>query len=828
MAKKNLKGSLRTAILEAFANNRRLVIWYDDGGTLEDLVQQAVPKGVELIKFEGSYLAIRAKIEGEKDFERKRLVYVPEKSPEPSWLRDYEIFGGRLDLDLPTLLNQEFGLKLDKESRVILQPLNCKRLARRWPEVLGDVEVPLSSTILKRALLAVAFEQPLKFDVEGTIFMFLKHHDTISKELERSWLSSTFLEVLRDEYGYKPAPSENEVDPKRLASTLLLTELVVSSGGVGGDEFSEVLPPVEKRRFWASLVPDWISHRDLQNSFLNWSKRLESEYDIPSKIKGKRGIENVASFGCVDDALIEEVIARISDEGLKGILKHLQSIKSLVEKRGRLIRPGSWRFVDWGVIGIATNLIKRIQDSLGTLEEKNAVALLENYCRDDGWWRIDQLYRGLAKIGGATSEKVKELFINIPRDQYQEWLRKLGNSFTLSIEKMERWRIDDAVDQRSFWAKFVHPQREKVAVFLIDALRYELQKRLAEGLEKAGIKVKHTTMLASLPSITEVGMSSLLPCDAMSLGVSDGKLKVWLDGEIVLTRNDRKKWLKSKFGDRVAFLELKDLQGNVEEVRKEIAGVQILVVIDREIDRAGSFITEELLGYFDELLSGVKTGVEKALELGYDKVIIATDHGFLYLPMPEKIQTVEGISTDPETFVGRRYAIGGPPQVSGTISVSDKVLEQLSEGSHTIFPIGLALFPMPGPRAVFVHGGISPQECCIGVLECVRKEIAVGQKVGVAVSFPSVISSAILNISLEPVAKKLPPLPRTVVIELLAEGKLLLRSDPVEVHDKKESLILKLPRIPKEIEVKVKDLETQEVLFRRVTQVSLEGYYEKL
>ena len=66
------------------------------------------------------------------------------------------------------------------------------------------------------------------------------------------------------------------------------------------------------------------------------------------------------------------------------------------------------------------------------------------------------------------------------------------------------------------------------------------------------------------------------------------------------------------------------------------------------------------------------------------------------------------------------------------------------------------------------------------------------------------------------------------MVELTEKGETILRSEAVLVCDKEQMLTLRLPRIPKEMELKVKDLETEEVLFSREVKVSLEGYDETI
>jgi len=828
VAKQNLKKVLQTAIKEVFSNNTPIVVWYDNGGTLQTLVEYIVPKDVELIQYQGSYLTIRVKIESEKDFKKQRLIYVPEKAPEPSWLRDYEIFGNRLDLNLQTVINQYFRLPIDKELKTILTPANCKRLATRWDEVLGDIEPPLTQDKLKQALLATIFEQPHQFDIKNALFAYLKHHETISEKLENSNLAHTFLHLLSEQYGYKPEKNEQTPNPKRLAATILLTELVYNSNGLAEKEFSDILPDKNHRKFWATLVPEWATNEDHKENFTQWSQRLEQEYDILAKVKGRPETENTTSFKAIDEALLEEILIRTGNEGLKGIRKNLTYIKTITQKRQEQIWSRLGLFPEWKIISTALQIIELTQESVTLIEKTpDTATLIENYRKDDGWWQIDQLYRELATKETPANPKVKELFIDLPKQQYQEWLRKLNNTFTLAVEKQHQWQTTNTENQRNFWQNHVHPHREKVAIFLLDAFRYELQKRLAKNLQKA-LEVKHHPLLASLPSITEIGMTALLPNATMNVNVSNGDLEVTLDGKKTLTKKDRVKWLQEKFGNNITCIDLKDLQTPLADLKKQLSQTKILVIMDREIDKAGSFLIEELLNYFDILLSRAEKGVETVAQIGFNKILITTDHGFLFFPFPNKIETTETIPSDPQTTTGKRYAVGKPPHIPATISLSHKTLPHLQEGTHAIFPIGISIFPKPGPKEPFTHGGISLQECCIGIIECIPKKTILKEKVRVKVSLPSIVSSAIFIISLQPLIKQITDQPRTVTVELTEQNQTILRSEPVQIYDKEQTLTLRLPRIPKQMQVKVKDTETEEVLFSKDVIVSLEGYDETL
>jgi len=114
VTKKSLESVVRDLLREKF-EEKCIVVWYDAGGTLEPILPRVVPEGVELLRFRGSYLAIRAKIERSDDLRKLRLIYVPREPLRQSWLRDYELFGDRLQLDLPNVLWSMFGVRRSPE-----------------------------------------------------------------------------------------------------------------------------------------------------------------------------------------------------------------------------------------------------------------------------------------------------------------------------------------------------------------------------------------------------------------------------------------------------------------------------------------------------------------------------------------------------------------------------------------------------------------------------------------------------------------------------------------------------------------------------------------
>lgn len=102
--------------------DKPIIVWYDPGGTFQPLVDKALFSARRLLPFNGSYLALRLMLETEDpSFQQKWLVYIPESPPPQGWLRDWELFGVRLELDFIELLRKAAGLSVDQELRELFR-----------------------------------------------------------------------------------------------------------------------------------------------------------------------------------------------------------------------------------------------------------------------------------------------------------------------------------------------------------------------------------------------------------------------------------------------------------------------------------------------------------------------------------------------------------------------------------------------------------------------------------------------------------------------------------------------------------------------------------
>ena len=832
---KTLVAAVQQVIKERLQDHP-VLIWYDDGGTLADVVPRAVPDGVELVTFEGSYLAIRAHIEREDPtFQRRWLIYVPEQALDPSWLRDYELFGHRLDLTLERLLVERLGLKSNAQMRKLLAGPRGRALAANWDTAMAGLQPPIRQEQVVKGLLAVAFALGPGFSLGRAVLEYATYPDLYGQQLTRMGLARTFAQAVRSELGLSQLPGKTPVPAERLAAAVLFSELVVRSGGLGVQEFAALLPDEPKRPLWAKLADDWRENSRLRPGFLRWSQELEAKYSVRDKLAGLDALAKVKSFRAVDDVLMEELAIRVKAGGTQALVQQASTIRRLAEERIKTPWAETGPGAGWRAVAAAAQLIRDCQTATSALTgmyDASIEEYLARYTRDDGWWVLDEAYRTVAEAEGQVPPTIAGQFLEPAAAAYGEWLRKLGVHFAEAVSKASAWPAGEALWQGDFWDKLVMPKQVPTAILLLDALRYDLGTYLYRLLGEKGHRVQRHTMLTAVPSCTKLGMAALLPRQGKRLCVmvNDGDLRVSLNDQVPLTtKEQRKQWLQQVLGDGVCFFELDQVvSASPHSLKANIGGRHWTIVTSRDIDLAGTFLADVDASLLRSLVERVATGVTRLHEAGVERVVIGTDHGFLLLPKGFNVDFIEGPPASPDVARDRRYVLGKLPALPKFLSFPLEAVRLGGKGK-VAFPRGLTCLSLQGGLGAFLHKGLTLQETVVMSLVSETAAPTVAQKVKVVAQLPTAITNAVFLIELTPEG---PPtmfdVSRLVKIEVYSADELVAESEPVTVYREPVKARVVLRQIPQNVALAVVDVETQEILARRTVPVQLAGYDELL
>ena len=163
-------------------------------------------------------------------------------------------------------------------------------------------------------------------------------------------------------------------------------------------------------------------------------------------------------------------------------------------------------------------------------------------------------------------------------------------------------------------------------MLLIDALRYELGLELQRHLAGEG-QVDLRPAFAQLPTVTPVGMASLLPGAGQDLKLvrRSDQMTPMLGDQPLTNVTQRMDLLRKRFGQRFAEATLKGFLHSAYELP---GSVELLVLRSNEMDADFESNPEAAPGLISHTFQRVRAAVLKLRSLGFQDAVIVTDHGF--------------------------------------------------------------------------------------------------------------------------------------------------------------------------------------------------------
>ncbi|AKU90924.1 BREX-6 system phosphatase PglZ [Vulgatibacter incomptus] len=310
------------------------------------------------------------------------------------------------------------------------------------------------------------------------------------------------------------------------------------------------------------------------------------------------------------------------------------------------------------------------------------------------------------------------------RAAHRAWADELAKDFTRLCK--ERGFLPDAgLQQRHLFDQVVRPLvdgQEKVALFLVDALRYEMAMELAEGMAAQGTVVDLKARLAELPTVTEVGMNVLAPVAGekgrLAAVLGDRGFGGFRTGEFtVRAPEDRTRAMRARIGGQTCpLLPLDKVAegGDSASLRQQIGHASLVVIHSREIDEAGE--AGFGLATFSQTLRQLRAAFHHLQTAGVRRFVFTSDHGFLL-----KDAAAPARKFGDKRAPSRRYVIDPLARVEpGLVSVSLSELGYDGAKGHLLLPEDTTVFDT-GATDTFVHGGNSLQERVIPVLTVTRR-----------------------------------------------------------------------------------------------------------
>ncbi|WP_411876398.1 BREX-6 system phosphatase PglZ [Vulcanococcus limneticus] len=314
------------------------------------------------------------------------------------------------------------------------------------------------------------------------------------------------------------------------------------------------------------------------------------------------------------------------------------------------------------------------------------------------------------------------------RQLWRQWADCWAIAFN-TLCKEHGFLPDPGLQQRQLFHEEVEPllrqaqtrESQRCAVFLVDALRYEMAIELFQQLQDTPAStVQLKARLAELPTVTEVGMNVLAPVVSQgrlspSLSSSDGgAIQGFRAGEFLVNNPDtRLRAMQARTaGGPCLKLSLEEVTSlKADTLKKKVEQSRLLMVHSREIDDAG----EKGVGLdvFDRVLQSLRAAWQRLRTAGVRNFVITSDHGFLLNEgAPPAVRRHGNKNTPSRRHVFRPHAANH----DGEVRVALTDLGYQGVEGQLMMPEDTAVFDTGRHDMRFVHGGNSLQERLIPVL----------------------------------------------------------------------------------------------------------------
>ncbi|WP_285127489.1 PglZ domain-containing protein [Leclercia adecarboxylata] len=227
----------------------------------------------------------------------------------------------------------------------------------------------------------------------------------------------------------------------------------------------------------------------------------------------------------------------------------------------------------------------------------------------------------------------------------------------------------------------------KIAVIVGDGVAYEIAEQVAVKVKQFGSHSKLTRrhILADCPSETENNMSHIYMANRV----------------VEAVQNKREKYLSAQNTSiNLDYIRL-------DEVSDQALSGQVLICTYKDIDDMGDKLNHKALKYFPESIDFFAEKINLLLNIGYGKVYLITDHGFVLTGLLSEADKIE-VKPSGSNYIDERFIWTSDKQES-LIPQLIEVAKAYKDYSYLYFARSINPFKTPGTYG-FAHGGLAPQE----------------------------------------------------------------------------------------------------------------------
>ena len=711
MAELSLKQIVDRLNAEFTGDTRKLVFWYDDKTEFEEDIKSVELENAKVYHLKPDNQFATKRLLEREDTKTNYLIYAPFPKPDvrENHLEDTLLYSKRFFADRASLLCVDLCIEeiykpiIEKHIKFFASKERTQRFYDLGIENFNEesILIGLMSAVCKTR--TCSFEEVLRVMItEGSL-----EDNKFLTEMEKYDLLASFWKICEQQFGY--------TDAKPTLEKLIVTMFVTSTARQLGCEVPEGWKSFVSYKSWniIAFLDNLMNSVIYSDRFDELSKHVSNGLNAMSVFAGMlpEMLVDVETFISADRILVKWLIDRLTAEDTGARLDRI-TIPELCEKRMKMHFRNQTKKT-YRLLLSAYHLIVAANYSCPD-GFKNVI---KQYLAKD--YQIDQEYRKFyysfdQMEDTEAFEGLRTLVENIYTNEY---LGKIMPKWNEGIQ--EAGAFQEIQLQRNFYSRYLHNARERTVVIISDAMRYEVGQELFKRMQDdPKCTVKMEAQLSVLPSYTRLGMAALLP--HKSLTMTDD-YRVLVDNVLCNDLSSRQTVLQKYQANSVCvrFDDIKGLKKN--DLRDIFTGMQVVYVYHNQIDARGDTATTE-----DEVFVACEEAITEIMELirkistnaNTYRFIITSDHGFIYkrdkLSESDKI----GAINDRNAFINRRFIVAQEAVVDeGVQSLPMGLIVNNDDTKKVSFPVSSNVFKVAGGGQNFVHGGSSPQEMLVPVLD---------------------------------------------------------------------------------------------------------------
>lgn len=453
------------------------------------------------------------------------------------------------------------------------------------------------------------------------------------------------------------------------------------------------------------------SDRRTQATYIERAESVEAELDLKALCGGIVDLGERDTFPFEERTFLHQAMDALQRDDT-------DKVRHILSRHAQSVWTGKGESqAQWDLLRSSLALVEACQDNERLLADhtRSMDTLVAFYIAQ--FREVDRLHRefeqAVSDYDWQDTQGLMHPLQQQVRKQYGRLIEKLQLLFTKHLQS-SGWPLPDRLSNNEVFDKLVAPKLaqsgNKVAYLMVDALRYELGVALEQQLAEDG-KTELTPALAQLPSITLVGMASLLPDAGKNLALNnvDGKLVPFINGQEVKTVAQRMELIRKRYGVRFQEGRLEDYVRNRFKVED---GTELLVLRSVEIDGHFENHPDTAPTEIINALKRIRVAIHKLKDAGFRDVVIATDHGFFMNTHAQAGDTCNKLSGD-WLNIHERCLLGDGAADQHHYAITTDKAGIRSDMAKLAGPLTMASYKA---GMLYYHGGASLQECVVPVI----------------------------------------------------------------------------------------------------------------